>query len=294
MNNLLQRHEEGKEIELTEITSVVDIILEKSCSSSFGKRNPKPKGTDKKKTFYTKKFKDMKSAYYKTKREYKKTHLHNDYKTLIEKSRAVKQEVKKAKQEAHKSFTEKLRTLQSKNPKEYWRLIHNKSRETTEASRDDLLEHFRELSTVMDNKDLGDLSQVPVIDNKNLNTNILNQAITEDEVTKAAKKLKNGKSSGIDGIKNEHIKHSIDTLMPLYLLLFNKVLDNGELPEEWGTGLIVPIYKKKGDKKDPNNYRGITLLSCLGKLFTSIINNRLTKYAYRTEKNFYEIIKVIV
>ena len=57
--------------------------------------------------------------------------------------------------------------------------------------------------------------------------------------------------------------------------LFNKVLDTGDVPSDWLRGIIVPIYKNKGDRKDPVNYRGITLLSCVGKMFTSILNNRL-------------------
>ena len=45
-----------------------------------------------------------------------------------------------------------------------------------------------------------------------------------------------------------------------------------------GTGIILPLYTNKGSHDDPNNYRGITLLSCLGKLFTNITNNRLAQY----------------
>ena len=44
-------------------------------------------------------------------------------------------------------------------------------------------------------------------------------------------------------------------------------------------GTIKPIFKNKGDPKLPENYRPITILSCFGKLFTSIINNRLNKFA---------------
>ena len=43
-------------------------------------------------------------------------------------------------------------------------------------------------------------------------------------------------------------------------------------------GLIRPIYKKKGSLNDPDNYRGISLLSCFGKLFTSILNERLNEF----------------
>ena len=47
---------------------------------------------------------------------------------------------------------------------------------------------------------------------------------------------------------------------------------------DYSLGLIVPLYKGKGDNLDCDNYRGITLLSCIGKLFTSVLNNRLTDY----------------
>jgi hypothetical protein len=44
-------------------------------------------------------------------------------------------------------------------------------------------------------------------------------------------------------------------------------------------GNIIPIYKNKGDSNDPNNFRPITLVSCLGKLFTAILSERLSKYS---------------
>ena len=42
--------------------------------------------------------------------------------------------------------------------------------------------------------------------------------------------------------------------------------------------MIKPIYKALGDDTNPSNYRGITLLSCLGKLFSNLINHRLTLF----------------
>ena len=52
--------------------------------------------------------------------------------------------------------------------------------------------------------------------------------------------------------------------------LFNRILDTGKYPALWSFGLIVPI-RKKDDWSKIENYRGITLLSALGKLFPSII-----------------------
>ena len=45
------------------------------------------------------------------------------------------------------------------------------------------------------------------------------------------------------------------------------------VPKQWREGLIVNL--KKGDREDPGNYRGITLLSVVGKVFCKILNNRL-------------------
>ena len=71
--------------------------------------------------------------------------------------------------------------------------------------------------------------------------------------------------------------------LPLYTCLFNAVLDSGILPDAWLIGKIQPIFKNKGDPLLPENYRPITLLSCLGKLFTSILNNRLTSFLDENE-----------
>ena len=57
---------------------------------------------------------------------------------------------------------------------------------------------------------------------------------------------------------------------------------SGEIVPEWLVGIIVPIHKN-GAKHDPSNYRGITLRSCLGKLFMAILNNRLLTYTIQND-----------
>ena len=86
------------------------------------------------------------------------------------------------------------------------------------------------------------------------------------------KKLPNGKLAGIDCIKIEYI---INTIIAVYEQLFNIILNTGIVPDAWTVSIIHPIYKNKGDSKDPSNYRLISLVSCFSKVFTSIINNRL-------------------
>ena len=111
---------------------------------------------------------------------------------------------------------------------------------------------------------------------------------TFDEILQNITKLKNNKSGGLDNIINEFLKFAPTSLLSFICDMFNTILNSGIVPEIWSTGLIMPLYKKKGDIYDPNNYRGITLLSCLGKLFTSCLNSRITKYFYDNEKIGYE------
>ena len=61
--------------------------------------------------------------------------------------------------------------------------------------------------------------------------------------------------------------------------LFSKLFQMGYFPEKWSEGFIVPIFKKGGDINEVSNYRGITLFSTLGKLFTRIFNTRLNEWA---------------
>lgn len=87
-------------------------------------------------------------------------------------------------------------------------------------------------------------------------------------------KLNKNKASGNDGILNEFLINCKDILMPCLVSLFNNVFDSGHFPSAWSVGNIVPVFKK-GNASDTDNNRGITLVSCIGKLFTSVINERL-------------------
>ena len=104
-------------------------------------------------------------------------------------------------------------------------------------------------------------------------------SFTVQEVTAAIKRLKNNKSAGIDGILNKFLKHcSIDMYIAAITQLFKVALDTGIVPTDWCIGLLCLIYKNKRQRKYPDNYHGITLLSCISKWFTSCLNHRLCSY----------------
>ena len=122
------------------------------------------------------------------------------------------------------------------------------------------------------------ISELRSLEDATTHSHSLDYLITELEIRTAAKKLKNNKSPFSDKIKNEIIKSSLKQLLPVYFKLFNAVLSSGTtMPQTWCGGLITPIFKS-GTKNDPSNCRGICISSCLGKLFCSILNQRLLEH----------------
>ena len=73
------------------------------------------------------------------------------------------------------------------------------------------------------------------------------------------------------------IKHGMPVLLKPLHKLFNHIFYNGTFPKSWNESVVTLIHKK-GSKYDPNNYRGISITSNLGKLFNKVIYNRLLKF----------------
>ena len=115
-------------------------------------------------------------------------------------------------------------------------------------------------------------SQICHLDN-NVNDE-LNKAFTENEVIKCMKKMKNGKSAGLDNIYPEFIKYIPDSLIKVITKFFNRILETTGVPDEWAISIYQPVFKK-GNRINPNNYRGISLSSCLCKLFTALLTERI-------------------
>ena len=57
------------------------------------------------------------------------------------------------------------------------------------------------------------------------------------------------------------------------------MLNSGIIPESWTSGIIKSVYKNNGSPLDPDDFHAITLMSCLGKLYTCILNTRLNLFS---------------
>ena len=185
--------------------------------------------------------------------------------------------VKTEKQKYDDKFCKKLKNLKTRNPKDYWNLLKGNSlhKPECEISIDEFKSYFENIYSLDDNS--GD-SHPDVFGIESDENDILNCEILETEVKRAIHNLKNSKACGSDGIINEYFKSSNHIFCPVLTKLFNTILKSGQVPSMWAEAIIKPIFKNKWDKQLPSNYRGISLLSCFGKLFTQVLNNRLNMY----------------
>lgn len=120
----------------------------------------------------------------------------------------------------------------------------------------------------------------------------LNNAITMAEVAAALNKLKRGKAAGPDGIRAEFIKDAVvrepdvedtgvpvyrNVLLPVVHALIANVFETGTFPVGWSQAAISAVAKH-GDMNDQNNYRGIAVGNIMGKLYSMVLEARLTEW----------------
>ena len=173
--------------------------------------------------------------------------------------------------------------LAKSHPKKFWKSIKKrykkKSSQSDTLSAQDFLNHFKEIYGGPDEQSQQD-------EQPNLGNNEdqeLDVEITISELKEAVFSQKNGKSCGLDNLCAEIFKNSFDIISPFLLILFNRLFANGEYPKAWGEGIIVPIFKS-GNTHDTTNYRGITLINVLGKIYSQVLLNRLSKWSEKHEK----------
>ena len=71
------------------------------------------------------------------------------------------------------------------------------------------------------------------------------------------------------------VKHGCNELLSALGLLFNTIIAIGKYPSSWASGIIHPVHKK-ADHNVPDNHRKVTVMPCIGNLFESVLNNRLS------------------
>ena len=127
-------------------------------------------------------------------------------------------------------------------------------------------DYFREVFRKDSEKEVGDVKPVK-----------MREPFTTEEISKAMKILKNNKSSGIDDICAEMIKHSLEVVHNRIAQIFNDMAATREVPEEVIMGILVPLPKPGKPRGPPGNLRPVVLLTILRKILAICIIGRASE-----------------
>ena len=131
-----------------------------------------------------------------------------------------------------------------------------------------------------------DLTSVPVPQTKSDNS-LHNILISREALVDKLKKLKATKSPGPDDIPPLILTELADILGVPLEIIFRQSLDTGEVPSQWKQANITALFKSR-DKKDPNNYRPISLTSVVCKLLESFIRDSIMNHLINNNLLFHD------
>ena len=101
--------------------------------------------------------------------------------------------------------------------------------------------------------------------------------ITEHDVFKIVSSLDLGKATGPDGIGNKLLREAAPCISGVLARLFQLSIDKGCFPDSWKIAQVVPLHKKD-ELTNPNNYRPVSLLPCISKVFEKLVFNHVHQY----------------
>ena len=101
------------------------------------------------------------------------------------------------------------------------------------------------------------------------------EKVARNEIVQAMQKMKSGKASGPSEVSVEMIAASGEIRMKVMRELCQRVLNCREMPDEWKTSVIVPIFKGKGDVMSCRSYRGVKLLEHAMKIVERVLERRI-------------------
>jgi hypothetical protein len=285
VNNINNVNNEGINVVISNYTEALLKIAELLFKKSYYVSD-KPAPDQKLPPYYTQSCKEKRNAFFESLNMYRRSGTDNNRVQMIHARKLFKAEARTCRLNYSRENTRRLVEAKSNNAKLYWKLLKSRNRESTpNISNSSLYVHFNNLSLPTDDssilsKDIDDYLQEYDCERQEMAAIYaeLDNVIQADEIYHAIKQLKGGKSAGPDMLINELFMYGSELIVPSLTCMFNNLLLAGYFPSQWSEGIIVPLHKG-GNRDSADNYRGITLLSILGKLFTKVLNNRLSHWS---------------
>lgn len=214
-------------------------------------------------------------------KKYKNDHYLRQFQTL---RRTIKRQV----DTAYRQYASNIENEISRDPSKFWSFVQckrNKSRiPGTLVYNDEIFDTPQNIVNGFANF----FSSIYTQSNHLLMNNLISYhcnsiniiRITEDDILKAIKKLKNKMTSGLDNVPSFLVRDCAMVFVKPLHILFNLVLATSRFPDLWKATKICPILKS-GDPSFLNNYRSIAILSNFAKVFEII----LYEYIYKEAKS---------
>jgi hypothetical protein len=182
------------------------------------------------------------------------------------------------------------KTKKSKSSAKIFKII---SKDTSHDTEESVGEHFNKFFTNFQSRFSTTMEESneyinKLFNNSRKNNNIMGKTFkftetSSNEVANIIKDLDSKSSAGYIGIPTKLFKYCSETLSPIISIIINSCLNSMQIPDSWKIAIVTPLYKNKGDLSDSNNYRGISVLPPITKIFEKIISRQITSYFERNE-----------
>ena len=196
-----------------------------------------------------------------------------------------------------KARMDKLRKLRVRDPREYWKKVQRMMGKVDNGIPKDLTYKGAKLDDESEKAAWANMfleqDEIPIAkEEETWVTNVvgsnwkrsycywnpkLDTDFSKYEIWEAIREAPNGKAVGVDEIPMDLVKDGGEAIKDALGQVFREVWEKEEIPKDWKRGVVVPI-PKSGDPHAIENYRGITLLSTVGKTFVSILNKRVSRW----------------
>ena len=178
----------------------------------------------------------------------------------------------------HESKEQGKEILRGRDTGAIWRFLRQASSTTKNYTEqfEDIVKLNDYLAEVVRDPSSTPLSALSTCSNHN---SFSFQHLSIDETRRALESVKRKTAPGHDGITSYMLRNLAAALAPTLTRLFNMCIDDGEFPTTWKLANLKAIWKGKGSKADATNYRPISVLPLLARVFEKLLVKQLSHFS---------------
>ena len=197
--------------------------------------------------------------------------------------------LKRLTQDARKGFEKKIVAEIKDKPKSFWKFVSKKTKHTPKICRvrnsdgqltQSNLETAECLNAYFSSVFTEDSDYCPPCPPRGQEC-LSSFNIEEENIVQILKELKVDKAAGPDGILPRVLFETSNQIAKPLKILFDKSLENGEVPSDWKRAIVVPIFKK-GGKDLSQNYRPVSLTCIICKIMERLIRDKMMEFLTST------------